>query len=60
MNTQDWTRWQREVVALLRGDFRDTFTSISVDRVDWSSWRHFYVQGRSPRAAIELALERDL
>jgi len=57
---KSWTQWQREVVALLRGDFDEVSPHISLDDVDWQSWRGFFDQGRSPRAAIELALERDL
>jgi hypothetical protein len=52
--------WQREVVALLRKDFGGELKQIAVDDVDWQSWRDLYTQGRTPRAAIERALERDL
>jgi DNA-binding transcriptional LysR family regulator len=48
------------VVALLRSDFGGEQQQITVKDVDWQSWRDFYTQGRSPRAAIERALERDI
>ena len=51
---------QDRYVALLRGDFGDSLQVISIDDVDWPSWQGFYAQGRSPRSAIERALERDL
>jgi hypothetical protein len=57
---QPWTQWQYEVVALLKVDFDQTLGNISIEDVDWSSWRPFYEQGRSPRSAIERALERDI
>jgi len=54
-----WTQWQSEVVALLRGDFEELLQQISLDDVDWPSWREFFIEGRSPRAAVDRALERD-
>ena len=56
---QPWAQWQSEVVALLKRDFVEALV-VSLDDIDWPSWRPFYEQGRSPRAAIERALERDL
>jgi hypothetical protein len=55
-----WTQWQREVVELLRTELREFLGEVSLDDVDWPQWHSFYLQGRSPRAAIERALERDL
>jgi hypothetical protein len=49
-----WTRWQETVVQLLQDDF-----AVEFDEVDWSSWRIYYEQGRTPKAAIDRALERD-
>jgi hypothetical protein len=57
---QTFLQWQNEVVAVLQSDFEDLLPRISLDDVDWSSWRDFYIQGRSPRAAVNRALERDL
>jgi hypothetical protein len=57
---QPWTQWQREIVTLLRSDFDHSLQDISLEGIDWISWRAFYEQGKSPRAAIERALERDL
>lgn len=57
---QSFAQWQDEVVAVLRSDFEDLLPRISLDDVDWSTWRDFYAQGRSPRAAVNRALERDL
>jgi hypothetical protein len=49
-----WTRWQETVVQLLQDDF-----AVEFDEVDWGSWRIYYEQGRTPKAAIDRALERD-
>ncbi len=57
---QSWAQWQREVLTLLRQDFQEALRHISLDDVDWPSWQNFYLQGRTPRAAIDRALERDL
>jgi len=52
--------WQSEVVMLLRRDFEEVVGPISIDDIDWPAWQHYYQQGRSPRSAIERALELDL
>ncbi len=57
---RDWEQWQQDIVALLKSDFGDALQVISIDDVDWPSWQGLYAQGRSPRSAIERALERDL
>jgi hypothetical protein len=54
-----WTQWQEAVVELLRTDFTEALHHIGFDEVDWASWRIFYNEGRTPRAAIDRALERD-
>jgi hypothetical protein len=56
-----WEQWQSEIVTLLQKEFGgDALQDISLDDVDWPSWNSFYLQRKSPRAAIERALERDL
>jgi hypothetical protein len=57
---QTWAMWQTEVVALLQGDFEELLRHISIEDVDWPSWQRFYLEGRSPRSAVDRALERDL
>jgi hypothetical protein len=55
----NWAQWQRAVLRLLRADFTEVFQHIGFDEVDWESWRSFYNEGRTPRSAIDRALERD-
>ena len=55
-----WEEWQGEIVKLLQQDFGgEALRHISLDDIDWPSWHVFYLQGKSPRGAIERALERD-
>jgi hypothetical protein len=54
-----WAEWQCAVVVLLRADFSEVLQFIGMDEVDWDAWRRFYIEGRTPRAAIDRALERD-
>ena len=53
-------QWQSEVLAILQRDLRELLHEISLDDVDWPSWYRFFMEGRSPRAAVMRALERDL
>lgn len=57
---ENWAQWQQEVVEILRRELRELLGEVSLDDVDWPQWRSFYLQGRTPRAAIDRALERDL
>jgi hypothetical protein len=53
-------QWRLAVVAVLRADFMGVLQKIDLDDVDWDAWRNFYNEGRTPRAAVDRALERDL
>lgn len=55
-----WYEWQRDVVAVLRTDFRDILADIGSEDVDWEAWWSLYEEGRSPRSAVYHALARDL
>ena len=53
-----WEQWQSAIVTLLQRDFRgEALRHVSLEDIDWPSWRGFYLQGKSPRAAIERALD---
>jgi len=61
LETERWEQWQSEIVMLLQSDFGgEVLRDICLEDIDWPSWHQFFVQGKSPRAAIERALERDL
>jgi hypothetical protein len=53
-------RWQEQVLSILRNEFCEELVLITTDEVDWGSWKVFYEQGRSARAAVNRALERDI
>ena len=55
-----WIEWQHEVVAILRRDFQEALDQISLEDVDWAAWLRLYLEGRTPVAAVDRALERDL
>lgn len=57
---QSWAEWQCDVLAILRRDFREVLQQISPEDVDWPAWLRFYLEGRTPSAAVDRALERDL
>jgi hypothetical protein len=52
--------WQEQILSILRNEFCGELELITTDEVDWRSWRVFYEQGRSARAAVNRALERDI
>ena len=55
-----WNKWCEAVVAVLRAELADSLRSIRAIDVDWPAWRCYYEAGRTPRAAVARALERDL
>jgi hypothetical protein len=55
-----WSQWQGAVLQLLRADLTEVIQGLGIDDVDWPSWRGYYNEGRTPRAAVNRALERDL
>ena len=57
---QSWTQWQRDVVVILQRDLQETLHHVGIDDVDWPSWERYFHEGRSPRAAVDRAFERDL
>jgi hypothetical protein len=54
-----WAQWQYAVLMQLRADFAEVLQLIGMDEVDWDSWRNFYNEGRTPKSAVDRALERD-
>ena len=55
-----WCLWQQEVLAVLAEEWRDVLGVVRLADVDWFAWQPFFVEGRSPRAAVARAFERDL
>jgi hypothetical protein len=60
INVCSWLQWQLAVVALLHEDLAEMLGTLALEEVDWSAWRCFYEEeGRTPRAGVDRALERD-
>lgn len=55
-----WTQWQDAVVHVLQAELMGCLPAIGRGDVDWDAWRQFYEAGRTPRQAVNRALERDL
>jgi hypothetical protein len=60
LSVLEWLQWQLAVLAVLRADFIGVLQRIDLDDVDWDAWRNFSIEGRTPRSAVDRALERDL
>jgi hypothetical protein len=58
--TLSWDEWQREIVRLLRVDLRAELHGMTLEDIDWAAWGSYYTEGKSPRQAIDRALERDV
>ena len=50
-----WQTWRREVVAEIRSEFREQFSSIEDQDIDWDAWMPLYLEGCSPRTAVDQA-----
>jgi hypothetical protein len=55
---ESWNDWQYKVVAIIRQDYEDVLSDLENEDIDWDAWRPLYDEGRSPRAAVELALAK--
>ena len=55
-----WSTWQQEIVALLDQELGEVLGPVRLSDVDWPAWRPLYDQGRSAKAALDRAFERDL
>jgi hypothetical protein len=55
-----WCAWQQEILAVLMQEWHEVLGDVRLSDIDWSAWRPFYEEGRSPRAAVARAFERDL
>jgi len=53
-----WRSWQKDVVDVVRQEFRDLFHSMHVDDFDWDAWRPLFEEGLDPRGAVLRAFSR--
>lgn len=54
----EWIDWQCGVVDEIRTAYRDYLGSIDSDDVDWEAWLPLFLEGCSPRRAVDKAFVR--
>jgi hypothetical protein len=54
----EWVSWQRGVVDEIRTEFRDLFSAIDDQDIDWDAWLPLYLEGCTPRRAVDKAFVR--
>jgi hypothetical protein len=57
-HTHLWQDWRRGVVAEIRSEFRELFSAIEDQDIDWDAWLPLYLEGCSPRNAVDKAFVR--
>jgi len=56
----EWQDWRRGVVAEIRNEFREHFSSIEDQDIDWNAWLPLYLEGCTPRNAVDKAFVRQV
>jgi hypothetical protein len=54
----EWQNWRSGVVAEIRSAFREHFGAIEDQDIDWDAWLPLYLEGCSPRHAVDKAFVR--
>ena len=55
---QEWNTWRSGVVAELRHELLEHVGEIDDRDVDWEAWLPLFLEGCTPRAAVEKAFVR--
>ena len=58
MAQMSWMMWQQQVLNKIRRDYADILEHLTLDDIDWPSWRDLYDQGRSASDAVDHAFVR--
>jgi hypothetical protein len=58
MAQTNWMVWQEQVLNKIRRDYADILEQLTLDDIDWPSWRDLYDQGRSASDAVDHAFVR--
>lgn len=56
--SEEWLTWQCGVVAELRHELHEHLGELDDRDVDWDAWFPLFLEGCTPRAAVEKALVR--
>jgi hypothetical protein len=51
----EWQRWRHDIVAEIRSGFREQFSAIEDQDIDWDAWMPLYTEGCSPQEAVAKA-----
>jgi hypothetical protein len=54
----EWLDWQRGVVDEIRTEFREQFSSIDNQDIDWDAWLPLFLEGCTPQRAVDKAFVR--
>jgi len=55
---EEWLSWQCGVLAELRSELHEYVGHIEDRDVDWNAWLPLFLEGCSPRAAVDKAFVR--
>ena len=58
MSKISWPTWQEQVLGKIRRDYADILQHLTLDDIDWPTWRDLYDQGRSASDAVDYAFVR--
>jgi hypothetical protein len=58
MAQMSWMMWQQQVLNKIRRDYAEILEHLTLDDIDWPSWRDLYDQGRSASDAVDHAFVR--
>ncbi len=59
MAETNWSQWQQQVLGKIQRDYADILQHLTLDEVDWATWRELYEQGRSATDAVDYAFVRE-
>jgi hypothetical protein len=58
LRMDEWLNWQRGVVKELRAELGEHLGELDDQDIDWEAWLPLYLEGCTPKAAVEKAFVR--
>jgi hypothetical protein len=58
LRMDEWLDWQRGVVKELRAELGEHLGELDDHDIDWEAWLPLYLEGCTPKAAVEKAFVR--
>ena len=59
MTETNWSHWQHQVLGKIQRDYAEILQHLTLDDIDWVTWRELYEQGRSATDAVDYAFARE-